>query len=232
MNRTRQLGFLLAAIAVVLGASTSFMLVHASAVHSHTKAPAHSHSQALISQVRRDMSRVRNEMRQNQPDHALPVLFPFPPNCTFQQLTLPLMAPAGAATAVLAHVPSDLSQTAGVEYTPCSKPILRREPTTHIGPDDISFHIVSVTRYAGAAGTVYITLDTPSPGAVSRGLYLGTPSGVLSDGARLYAMNTSGPPGLPTTFVQWMRGGMIVTVSSAELPTSRLVTIAGSVDVR
>ena len=239
MNRTCQFVTLVAAGCLVATASASFTFVHASAARPAAKAGTHDGPSTLRTvphQYLQGSDRVRTSglahlRTLQQQQHRLPVLFPLAQGCTFQPLTLPPNAPAGAATATLSQVPSDLSESAGVEYPPCPG-----DPsnalTTPEAPGSIIVGIPSVTRYTGSAGTVFLTVNTPSAAAVSYGLYLGDPAGSLPDGTQLYAMNAQGPPGDPSNFVEWWHDGVIIIMSSPDLSNSDLEALASSVSVR
>lgn len=148
--------------------------------------------------------------------------------CSYQALASS-PASGGRATAVLSPAPADLSQSAGVEYPPCAG-----DPTARLRAlsDVVAFQIDSETRYVGAAGTLYLTVDTPSAAAVARGLYLGNPAGSLPDGTPLYLNATATEPSsYPSTLIQWAHGDSVVTLASNDLSASALESLASSVTV-
>lgn len=209
----RPISLVLCAV-LVAGSSALFALVHLPAARSDAQTPGNT--------VAQDAATLRQRLEQ------LPMVLMLPPDCTFRPLTA--LHPQGAVAAVLNQVPADLSQSAGVEYTPCSVPV-RANPQTAPDPNvaGISFHIISATRYVGSAGTVYTTVDVPSAGARARGLNLGSPANTLSDGTQLYVLTATDSS--PSTMVQWTHGGMVITVAG-DLSPARLEALANGVTVK
>ena len=231
VNRSHQIVGVVVAAVIVAGASILYSVAHASTAPPSVRAQ----NRSPLVATRPDLLRTASPRwlrAASGTGHVgqLSVPFPLPPGCTFQPLTQATVAPAGATTAVLSNVPSDLGHSAGVEYTPCS-PVPSHALMTPYTPGEISFHIVSVTQYEGTAGTIQIGLDIPSAAAVAAGLSLGDPAGSLTDGATLYVQYGSDPQGA-VTLVQWMDNGAIVTLSSNDVPASRLKALADTVTVR
>jgi hypothetical protein len=214
MKSFRSAASLVLAPILVAGASAVFALVHLPVTPSGAQTPGNTAAQ--------DAAALRQRLQQ------IPMVVMLPPDCTFQTLTT--SRPHGAVAAVLDQIPTDLGQSVGVEYTPCSTPVRANAPAQ---PDPnvvgISFHIISAVRYVGSAGTVYATVDVPSAGALSRGLNLGSRVGTRPDGTALYLLNAIGSS--PSTMVQWMHGGMVITVAG-DLPPARLEVLADGVSVR
>lgn len=216
MSKARRLIAFATGALLVYAASVYFTAVSTSAAHPEAKStPKHTSNSAR---------------RVGVSGTPLHVAFLFPPDCTFQPLSS-TPTPAGSETATLNQTPSDLAQSVDVEYTPCSQNVPPNALKTPAAAGTISFHIVSVTRYVGSAGTVYVTLDTPSAAAVSQGVSLGLADGSLADGTALYSLSATGPEGA-MNLVQWMHNGTIVTLSSAQVPGSRLTALASEVTVR
>lgn len=213
MKSFRRSASLALAAASIVGASAIFALVHLPATRSDAQTPGNTTAQ--------DAAALGQRLAK------IPMVLMLPPDCTFKALTT--SRPQGAVAATLDQVPADLSQSAGVVYTPCSVPVRANPPVT---PDanvaGISFHIISGARYVGTAGTVYTAVDIPSAGALSRGLNLGSPAGTLPDGTPLYVLNTA--ESSPSTMVQWMHGGMVITVAG-DLSPARLEALADSISV-
>lgn len=156
----------------------------------------------------------------------IPVGIMLPPDCVFQSDTTPRQVPAGATLASLNPVPSDIGQSIAVAFTPCSSS--PQAQTTAVQPADvagINFHIVSVTRYQGSGGTVYIAVIRPSDVAWQHALQLGGNAGTRADGADLFSMTSSDSP---SNGIEWRHGDLLVQVSS-DLPLDRLTALANDV---
>ncbi len=163
--------------------------------------------------------------------HQEPVVLFLPPDCTYKALGSQLTGKAQPETATLPAAPVGFDQSVGVAYPPCSVPLT---PVPQAQPDassvGISFHIVSVTRYMGSAGTLYVTLMQPSPTALSRGLNLGNDVvGARPDGTSIYALNGAGSS--PSGTVHWLQNGIVVSVAG-DVSISKLLSLAAGVQVK
>lgn len=163
--------------------------------------------------------------------HEEPVVLFLPPDCTYKALGSQLTGQAQPQTATLPAAPVGFDQSVGVAYPPCSVPLT---PVSQAQPDassvGISFHIVSVTRYMGSAGTLYVTLMQPSVTALSRGLNLGNDVvGARPDGTSIYALNGAGSS--PSGTVHWLQNGIVVSVAG-DVSISKLLSLAAGVQVK
>lgn len=158
----------------------------------------------------------------------IPVGIMLPPDCSFQATTTVPQVPAGAALASLNPVPSDIGQSMAVAFTPCSSSPQAQAPA--VQPPDvtgISFHVVSVMRYQGSGGTVYLEVIKPSDAAWQHALQLGGDAGTRADGTPLFSMMSAASP---SNGVEWRHGDLLIQVSS-DLPLDRLKALANGVTV-
>lgn len=149
--------------------------------------------------------------------------------CAFQPVLGRVQAPQGQRVAQLSQVPGGLSQTVSVEFPPCNAGVkVTNVPTPEPDVAGVSFRILSVVRYQGSEGTVYIITVSPSARAVERGFALGAEAGVLPDGTSMQSVQLSSQS--PSTMVQWFEDGRIIQVA-ADLSIDQLKVLANAVTV-
>ncbi len=155
-----------------------------------------------------------------------PMLPPATPDCAPRPISSPINAPDGRPVAQLSRVPSTLSQSVAATFPPCAVP--RRAPSVPQAPESerISFRILTVVRYEGSEGTVFVSTVRPSPAALSQGLDLGNPAGTLPDGCPAWSIGVTGE--CAQNHVRWLKDGLIITVAS-DMSVDRLKALAADV---
>ncbi len=145
----------------------------------------------------------------------------------------PIVSPHGELVAQLGPMPQDLAQSVGGVFPSSDAPVNapRRAPSTPRSPDlvGINFAIVSVIRYEGSGGTVYVSTGRPSAAALSRELGLGSQSYRLPNGSTAWTTQSMDPASLNQ--VRWLDKGRVITVAGS-LSLDRLEAIAADVVVR
>lgn len=177
----------------------------------------------------------------NRPTMVGTLLIPAWGGCTPVPTTSPVRAPDGRPVAQLARVPTTLSRSQRVTFTPCN-PSRRRSRIPSGQPpasEQVGFHILSEVQYRGSMGAVVIVTARPTPAAARPGLDLGAPAGTLPDGARVWGILCSrlcrrlhAATHTPwTNDLRWVSRGLIIDVSGA-LSTNRLKMLAADVVVK
>jgi hypothetical protein len=163
-------------------------------------------------------------------NQAVPVSFKLPPDCSFQPTGAVIAASDARPVASFAAVPSGLSDAVSVEFPPCGQAQeLAHPPQPDAGVAGVSFRILSIVRYQGTLGTVYVETTRPSSVALSRGVFLGDPGATLPDGSVTQVLQDVGSS--PGEEVQWLKNGLVISVAG-DLPSSQLEQMAASVAVR
>ncbi len=144
-----------------------------------------------------------------------------------------VIAPHGIRVAQLASVPQDLAGSMGAVFPSTTSPVNApgRAPIAPRSPDlvGLSFSILSVIRYEGSGGTVFVSTGRPSAAAMSRGLGLGSDLYKLPDGSSAWTIQSMDPSSLNQ--VRWESNGLIITIAS-DLPIARLEALAETAIVR
>lgn len=150
-------------------------------------------------------------------------LLPPPGTYSFTPGTPPLVAPGGEPLAQLAHVPGSLGPFIGTALPPFA-PQPRKAPTNVLPREEqISYRIVGLVQYRGDEGEIIVETVAPSPAALRRELWSGSPAGTLPNGTPLYALGANHLP--------WRIGDLIVDLLDVgnTMPPERLRVLAAGV---
>jgi len=144
----------------------------------------------------------------------------------------------GLPAAQLIDPPAELAQEIAV-WVP--EPLPKNAPSP--SPNEISYQMISSTRYRGNGHTIFVTTARPSPAAAKLKHHFGQPTqladgteaGVVIDCALIDTKTTEGYSCVandPTpNRVQFMRGNLIITIAS-DLPIEQVKSLAKNASLK
>lgn len=162
-----------------------------------------------------------------------------PPSGAVKYVVLPpgekITGRLGLPAAQLIKPPAEVAQEIAVWVPP--------KTTEPFRPEEISYEIISSTRYRGNGHTIFVTTARPSPGAAKFKQYFGHPD-KLADGTPVGVKIDCESPDAQTSGiyscvsgsstpnqVQFMRGNLIITVAS-DLPLDQVKELARNASLK